>query len=140
MLAETREREGEIRGVRVRLVEVVVAGHIVEQVISYDMAEAEGVHSQPFGEDVDRILQGGMFAFDKIAGDEMWGRTATAPAYVLDGKCVRTRKIAHCDDIKPASAWWTITRPDGTEVENPPWSCVAGEPPITHEELTALRR
>ena len=138
MLAEVREAEGAVRGVRVRLVKAVVGGHIVEQVIVYDVSEAEAAHGQPFGEDVDRSMRRGMGHANRVAFDETWGRAIAAPAWVLDGKCVRTYKVAHCDNVKPASAYWTITRPDGTEVESAPWSCVAGEPPIDHGEL--LRR
>ena len=43
MPAEVTEHTGEIRGVKVRLVNVKVAGHTVEQVLLYDVAEAEGL-------------------------------------------------------------------------------------------------
>lgn len=140
MLAEVREAEGEVRGVQVRLVEVVVGGHIVEQAIVYDVSEAEAAHSQPFDEDVDSSMQRGMGHADKVALDEMWGGAIVAPAWVLDGKCIRTHKVAHCDDVKPASAFWEITYPDGTRLERPPWSCVAGEPPVDHDELLRQTR
>ena len=42
MPAEVSEHTGEIRGVKVRWVTVRVAGHTLEQVLSYDVAEAEG--------------------------------------------------------------------------------------------------
>lgn len=140
MLAELREREGEVRGVRVRLAEAVVGGHVVEQVIVYDVAEAEAAHSQPFGEDVDSSMQSGLGHADRVALDETWGWAIRAPAWVLDGKCVRTYKVAHCDDVKPASAFWEITHPDGTKLERPPWSCVGGEPPVDHDELLRQTR
>ena len=44
MAAEVRERTGNIRGVTVRWVDIIVAGHTVEQVLSFDVAEAEAVH------------------------------------------------------------------------------------------------
>ena len=37
MTAEVTERTGEIRGVNVRWVSVVVTGHTVEQVLSFDV-------------------------------------------------------------------------------------------------------
>ena len=43
MPAEVSERASEIRGVKVRWGTVRVAGHTVEQVLSYDVAEGEGL-------------------------------------------------------------------------------------------------
>ena len=43
MSTEVIERSGNIRGVKVRWVDVLVAGHNVEQFLSYDVAEAEVV-------------------------------------------------------------------------------------------------
>ena len=43
MPAEVSERASEIRGVKVRWVTVKVAGHTVEQVLLYDVAETEAV-------------------------------------------------------------------------------------------------
>ena len=51
MTAEVTERTGEIRGVNVRWVNVVVTGHTVEQVLSFDVAEAEDMHGRPFDDD-----------------------------------------------------------------------------------------
>ncbi len=61
------------------------------------------------------------------------GRLATS--YILDGKCVRTAKILHCHELKPASASWVITPADGTRVEREPWSCVPGTAPVSHLAL-----
>ena len=137
MIAEVTEQTGDIRGVKVRWVEVVAAGHTVEQVLSYDVAEAESVHGRPFDDEMDRHIQMGMFAVDRIAADETMHKVASAISYVLDGKCIRTAKIEHCNEVKPASASWRITRADGTEVQRQPWSCVEGTPPTTHSDLTA---
>ena len=136
MIAEVTEQTGDIRGVKVRWVEVVAAGHTVEQVLSYDVAEAEAVHGRPFDDEMDRHIQMGMFAVDRIAADETMHKVASAIGYVLHGKCTRTAKIEHCKDIKLMSASWRITRADGTEVQRQPWSCVSGTLPTSHRELT----
>ena len=44
---------GEIRGVNVRWVSVIVAGHTVEQVLAFDVAEAEAVYGRPFDDEMD---------------------------------------------------------------------------------------
>ena len=137
MTAEVREQTGEIRGVEVRWIHVVVEGHTVEQVLMFDVAEAEAVHGRPFDDEMDKHIQMGMFAMDRISADGTMGKVASATSYVLDGKCIRTAKIEHCSDIEPMSAGWQITRADGTEVQQDPWSCVPGTPPISHEDLTA---
>lgn len=137
MTAEVTERTGEIRGVNVRWIQVNVERHTVEQVLLYDIAEAEAVHGRPFDAEMDRHIQMGMFATDRISADGTMHKVASAISYVLDGKCMRTAKIEHCGDIEPMSAGWQITRADGTEVQREPWSCVAGTPPISHKELTA---
>lgn len=135
MTAEVTEQTGEIRGVSVRWVNVIVAGHTVEQVLSFDVAEAEAVYGRPFDDEMDEYIQMGMFAIDRIATDETMGKVASATSYVLDGKCIRTAKIEHCKEIEPASASWRITRADGSEVQREPWSCVPGTPPISHRDL-----
>ena len=134
-MAAIRERSGNIRGVEVRWVDVVVAGHTIEQVLSYDIAEAEAVHGAPFTDELDEIMRMGMFAMDRISADGTVHAVAAATSYVLDGKCIRTAKIVHCNDIEPMSAGWTITRPDGTKVGRQPWSCVPGMPPTNHDDL-----
>ena len=136
MTASVREQTGEIRGVQIRWVHVTLAGHTVEQVLSYDIAEAEAVHGRPFDDELDREIQMGMFATDRIATDGTMFKVASATSYVLDGKCIRTAKIAHCSEIEPDSASWVITHADGTEVERKPWSCVPDTPPIAHHDLT----
>lgn len=132
MAAEVTERTGEIRGVNVRWVKVVVSGHVVEQVLSFDVAEAEAVYGRPFDDELDKHIQMGMFAMDRISADGTMGKVASATSYVLDGKCVRTAKIEHCEEIEPMSASWRIIGADGNEVHREPWSCVKGTAPISH--------
>ena len=135
MAAEVRERTGNIRGVRVRRVDIIVAGHTVEQVLSFDVAEAEAVHGRSFDGEMDNYMQMGMFAMDRISADGTMHQVASAVSYALDGRCIRTAKIEHCKEIEPMSAGWRITRPDGSEVSRELWSCVPGTPPISHAEL-----
>lgn len=135
MTADVIERNGDIRGVKVRWVEVVVAGHTVEQALSYDVAEAEVVHGRPFDDELDKIIQRGMFAVDRISADGTMHKVASATSYVLDGKCVRTAKITRCRDVEPISAGWSIVRPDGKKVPRARWSCVPGTPPTLHKDL-----
>ena len=137
MTAKVTERTGEIRGVNVRWIEVTVEGHTVEQVLLYDVAEAEAVYGRPFDEEMDEHIQMGMFAIDRVSADGTMHKVASATSYVLDGKCIRTAKIEHCTDIEPMSAGWQITGADGTEVQREPWSCVPGTPPISHRDLKA---
>lgn len=137
MTARVAEQSGEIRGVNVRWIEVMVAGHTVEQILQYDVAEAEAVYGRPFDDEMDRHIQMGMFAMDRISADGTMGKVASATSYVLDGKCMRTAKIEHCGDIEPASASWRITREDGTEIPREPRSCIPGTPPKSHNDLTA---
>ena len=92
MTAEVTEQTGEIRGVNVRWVNVIVAGHTVEQVLSFDVAEAEAVYGRPFDDEMDEYIQMGMFAIDRIAADETMGKVASATSYVLDGKCISNRE------------------------------------------------
>ena len=135
MTAEVTERTGKIRGVNVRWVTVIVEDHTVEQVLSFDVAEAEAAHGRPFDNDLDKHIQMGMFAMDRISADGTMHKVASATSYVLDGKCIRTAKIEHCKDIEPMSADWLINRADGSEVHREPWSCVRGTPPIPHTDL-----
>ena len=132
------EESFRIAGVEVRWVSVIVSGHSVEQVLSYDVAEAEAVFRRPFDYEMDTGMRMAMYSADRIWLDETLHRVASATSYVLDGKCVRTTKIVHCDEIKPASAYYVITRADGTPVPSEPWSCVPGTPPISHRDLTGL--
>ena len=135
MTAEVTEQTGEIRGVSVRWVNVIVAGHTVEQVLSFDVAEAEAVYGRPFDDEMDRHIQMGMFAVDRMSAGETMGKVASATSYVLDGKCIRTAKIEHCKEIEPASASWRITSADGSEVQQESWSCVPGTRPKSHRDL-----
>lgn len=136
MTAEVTERTGEIRGVNVRWVEVVVSGHVVEQVLSFDVAEAEAVHGRPFDDELDKHIQMGMLAMDRISADGTMGKVASATSYVLDGKCIRTAKVEHCKEIEPMSASWKIVGADGSEVHRESWSCVKGTAPLSHSDLT----
>ena len=135
MTAEVTEHTGEIRGVNVRWVNVMVEGHTVEQVLSFDVTEAEAVCGKPFDDELDRHIQMGMFAMDRISADGTMHKVASATSYVLDGKCIRTAKIEHCKEIEPMSSGWRITRPDGSEVQREPWSCAPGTPPTSHRNL-----
>ncbi len=138
MTAEVREQTGQIRNVNVRWAHVVVEGHTVEQVLSFDVAEAEAVYGRPFDDEMDKHIQMGMFAIDRIAASETMHKVASATSYVLDGECMRTAKIVHCKDIEPAEMH--IVQRDGREVHQDPWSCVPGTAPIDHRKLTALDR
>ena len=137
MTADVNERSGEIRGVKVRWVNVVLAGHTVEQLLSYDVAEAEAVHGRPFDDELDKHIQRGMFAMDRISADGTMRKVASATGYILDGKCIRTAKIERCRDVEPMSAGWNIVRPDGRRVRREPWNCVPGTPPTSHKNLPA---
>ena len=88
MTAEVKEQSGEIRGVNVRWASVIVAGHTVEQVLFFDVAEAEAVHGRPFDDELDENIQMGMFAVDRIAAGGTMHKVASARSYVLDGKCI----------------------------------------------------
>ena len=99
MPAEVSERASEIRGVKVRWVTVRVAGHTVEQVLLYDVAEAEAVYGRPFDDEMDKHIQMGMFAIDRIAIGGAMHKVASATSYVLDGKCIRTAKFEQCKEI-----------------------------------------
>ena len=134
MASERRERDLTIRGLTVRYSQVIVAGHTVELALSYDIGEAEAVHGRPFSDDMDRHIQQGMFAMNRISGDGTIGKVVAAPGSVLDGKCIRRAQIGHCREIEPENAGWSIYR-DGVKVERAPWSCVEGEPPRSHSDL-----
>ena len=120
MTAEVNEQSGEIRGVNVRWASVIVAGHTVEQVLFFDVTEAEAVHGRPFDDELDEHIQMGMFAVDRIAAGGTMNKVASAQSYVLDGKCIRTAKIEHCSEIAPMVA---------------DWSCVPGTEPMSHSDL-----
>ena len=59
MTAEVTERTGQIRGVTVRWIDVIVEGHTVEQVLLFDVAEAEAVHGRPFDDELDKTHPNG---------------------------------------------------------------------------------
>ena len=127
MPAEISEFLGEIRGVNVRWVDVIVTGHTVERVASYDVSEAERRYGRPFYNEMDENIQMGMAAMDRISGSESYHKVIAATSYVLDGKCIRTAKIEHCSEIEPMGIGWSI------DLE--PWSCVSGTPPTCHSDL-----
>ena len=132
MTAEVREQTGEIRGVPVRWIHVLVEGHTVEQVLCYAVADAEAVYGRPFDDAMDREIQLGMYAADRMSADGTMYRVASATSYVLDGTCIRTAKIAHCNEIAPDSAGWIIENPDEAAVKREASGCVPGSPPIAH--------
>ena len=84
MTAEVKEQVGKIRGVNVRWANVIVAGHTVEQILSFDVAEAEAVHGRPFDDELDEHIQMGMFAVDRIAADGTMHKVASARSHVLE--------------------------------------------------------
>lgn len=135
MTAEVRERTGEIRGVKVRWLHVIVEGHTVEQVLLFDIAEAEATFGKPLDDELNRHIQEGMFAIDRISADGTMHKVACATSYVQDGKCIRTAKFEPCKDIEPMSAGWRVIRPDGSEAQPRPWSCVLGMPPTSLKDL-----
>ena len=51
------------------MISVEVAGNIVEQVLSFDVAEAEADYGRTFDDELDRHIQMGMFVIDLIAAD-----------------------------------------------------------------------
>ena len=124
MTASVREQTGEIAGVQVRWVSVIVLGHTVEQMLCYDFAVAEAVHAVP--------------SMTRWTGRSRWPcsrRIASRPkargtrscpprATCSTASAVRTAKIEHYSEIEPQSAGWVITHADGTEVEPEPWGCV----------------
>ena len=59
MVAEVKENIGTIRGVNVRSLTVVIAGHTVEQLLLYDVAEAEAEYGRPFDAEMDEYIQEG---------------------------------------------------------------------------------
>ena len=140
MTSVVSEDSGEIRGVQVRWVSVAVAGHTVEQLLIYDVADAERVYGRPIDEEMDRHIQTGMYATDRIATDGTMHKVASATSYVLDGKCIRTAKIEYCSDIEPGGASSTKTGAEVTAVECKSWSCAQGTPKISHGELSRTRR
>ncbi|MCY4436546.1 MAG: hypothetical protein OXE05_04355 [Chloroflexi bacterium] len=93
MPSDVTERTAEIRGVNVRWITVTVAGHTVEEILLYDVAEAETVYDKPFDDELDKHIQMGMFAIDRIAVGGALHKVASATSYVLDGKCIRTAKF-----------------------------------------------
>ena len=106
---EDRRRAGPL-GQRAR------EGHTVEQVLSYDVAEAEAAFGRPFDDEMDSEMRFAMYQADRIWLGETMGKVASATSYVLDGKCIRTAKIEHCNEIR---------------------GCVPGAAPISHLELTS---
>ena len=115
-VATVTETSETIAGVQVRWVSVLLEGHTVEQVLSYDVAEAEAVFGRPFDDEMDSEMRSAMYSADRIwLGETMW-KVASAASYVLDGKCIRTAKIEHCDEIR---------------------GCIPGAAAISHQELTS---
>ena len=118
-VATVTEESMKIGGVQVHWVSVIVEGHTVEQVLSYDVAEAEAAFGRPFDDKMDSEMRFAMYQADRIWLGETMGKVASATSYVLDGKCIRTAKIEHCDEIR---------------------GCIPGAPGISHQELTSPSR
>ena len=102
----------------------------------YDTAEAERVHGRPFDDELDQIMQMGMFAMDRISSDGTMHKIASADHFEHTGVCIRWARIEHCSEIEPDSAGWIFTSEDGTPQERETWSCTPGTPPMSHAGLT----
>ena len=107
--------------------------------LSYRIAEAEQVYGKRWDDELDRHLQMGMFAIDRISADGTMGKRRRPEPRVVDGVCRRTARIGNCEDVAPIShSWGTRTiNPDGTCRRPEPYSCVPGTQPIDHSTLTA---
>ena len=139
---EIRNSSVIIRDVRVQIEQVFIEGHKVEISLRYRVSEAERVYGEPWSTALDRHLQRGMSAVNRIGADETLSKAVVAKPYVVDGICCRTATIANCQEAAPGSAYLIITRADGTVVHRKPYSCVKGEPPRDHRPLVehALKR
>ena len=60
---------------------VLIAGHVVEMTLSYRIAEAEQVYGRRWDDELDRHLQMGMFAMDRISADGTMGKAGYAGNY-----------------------------------------------------------
>ena len=67
MRASVREQALEIAGVRVRRLNIVVSGHTLQQLLFFDIVDAEAVHGRPFDDDLDAENPG------RDAGSRSWG-------------------------------------------------------------------
>ena len=134
MTASVREQAIEIAGVRVRRLNIVVSGHTLQQLIFFDIADAEAAHGRPFDDDLDAEIQAGMLAADRGATGETMHKVASETSWTLDGLCIRVAGIEHCSDVDPAGS----DRVSGGSGEGStePWSCVPGACPISHLDLT----
>ena len=61
MTESVTEESVEIAGVQVRSVSVSASGHTVEELLFYNVAEAEAVHGRPFDDELDGEIQMAMF-------------------------------------------------------------------------------
>lgn len=107
----------DVADVTVRWLSVIVAGHIVEQVLTYDVAEAEAIFGRPFDHAMDYEMQMGMHAVDRIWLGETLGELPDVTSYVVDGRCIRVAKIERCEGFGGTSA------------------CIPNTPPISHRTL-----
>ena len=135
MVAETREHSVGIGGVPATLVDVVVAGHTVELVLSYDVEEAGVVHGASFNDGVDEIMQMEVAALGDSFDDGTLHAVASGASYVMNGRCFRIAKIKHCSEIEPANPAWTVAKPHWIRTRRQPWGCVPGMPPASHDDL-----
>ena len=122
MSAEVKELTGEIRGVNVRWVEVIVQGHKVEHILSCDITEAEDVYGRPFDDDMDFFIQMGIAAVDRIANGETMNKVLTSTSYVPDGTSASA--------LQRLNAVRILLR-----MGERSWSCVSGTTPISHKGL-----
>ena len=104
MTASVREQSLEIAGVRVRRLNIVVSGHTLQQLLFFDIADAEAVHGRPFDDDLDAEIQAGVLAADRGATGERMHKVASETSWTLDGLCIRAAGIEHCSDIDPAGS------------------------------------
>ena len=127
MTASVREQNLEIAGVRVRRLNIVVSGHTLQQLLFFDIADAEAVHGRPFDDDLGAEIQAGMLAADRGATGETMHKVASETSWTFDGLCIRAAGIEHCSDIVSGGSG---------EGSTEPWSCVPGTRPISHLDLT----
>ena len=97
---------------------MIVSGHTVEQVLSYDIAEAEAVFRRPFDDVMDTAMRMAMHSADsRLAGrDDVPGRRRQR-ATSSTGSASGRRRSCTAARFAPASSTWVFTRTDGTRAE-----------------------
>ena len=117
MVAEVKENIGTIRGVNVRSLEVVIAGHTVEQLLVYDFSEAEVEYGRPFDNEMDEYIQMGMFAINRIAADGLCTRLHRPTATCSTGSAYARQRSRIAPTL--SRTVWAGLSPERTE---PRWS------------------